>query len=451
MRGNALTGQARSEADTGESAGACANQVGYRQANKGRPELSLSCLLVERQPSTKLLARKASLNYSTSTVLTMSTDNESTFFKPRYLSDASLQEAHATNAQCEFITFLAVIQKFGIEILPITWQAMRQPIGIGATGRINEALINLHTSFAFKCVADRQKENNSEERIIQAIISEVIVLSHPSIRNHPNIVELQGICWDVVSGDKGNNKVWPVLVFEKSQYGDLYNFAMLPVGRELGFLERLKLCADIGTAISDMHVSSRLPAGPKENASLAANYISDIIHGDVKPENVLVFKDNTGAYTARVTDFGYSTQFANEDDMVSVPKSWPWCAPEHDRNKFKPAQARKMDVFSFGILCLWFLFEKYLSGITPLPREAHWAERYFQGKVITHLSKKVIGELKQEDKLLMLAKQLILAERDLDAKNQQALAQFFDVSITCNPDLRKVDLRELCSSLVSNQ
>jgi hypothetical protein len=57
--------------------------------------------------------------------------------------------------------------------------------------------------------------------------------------------------------------VWPVLVLEKSQYGDLYNFATLPVGRELCFAKRLKLCVDVGTAISDMHNNSRLLSEPK--------------------------------------------------------------------------------------------------------------------------------------------------------------------------------------------
>lgn len=71
-------------------------------------------------------------------------------------------------------------------------------------------------------------------------------------------MELQGICWDVTSDGKGDDKVWPVLVFKKTQYADLYNFVMLPVGRELCFTERLKLCIDVSTAIWDMHSNGRL-------------------------------------------------------------------------------------------------------------------------------------------------------------------------------------------------
>jgi hypothetical protein len=185
----------------------------------------------------------------------MTTD--SSFAKLRYLSDSSLPGAQATDTSYDLITFLAVIQKLQIGILPITWQAALQPIGAGATGKINEALINLHTSFAFKCVSDGQKESKADGRVIRALINEVVALGHPSIRQHPNVAELQGICWDVTTNEQGN-EVWPVLIFEKTQYGDLYNFATLPVGRELGFAKRLKLCVDVGTAVLDMHSNSTL-------------------------------------------------------------------------------------------------------------------------------------------------------------------------------------------------
>ncbi|KAF2474367.1 kinase-like protein [Lindgomyces ingoldianus] len=341
----------------------------------------------------------------------MSTDDDLTFFKPRYLSDASLESVQEADAPYDLITFLAVIQKLQVDILPTTWQAARQPIGVGATGIINEALIDLHTSFAFKRASNRQKEKQAEERIIHTLISEVIALGHPLIRKHRNIVELQGICWDIVSDDRGNDKVWPVLVFEKSQYGDLYSFATLPVGRALCVAERLKLCVDVGIAILDMHFNK-------------------IIHGDIKPENVLVFKDDAGAYTARVTDFGYSTRFAGEDDLVSVPKSWPWCAPECEHEKLKPIQARKMDVFSFGMLCLWVLFEKYLSGITP------------------HMCKSILADLKQQDRLAMLAQQLVLAERDIETDKKKALERFFSTSLARNPDERDESLSALPGLLI---
>lgn len=102
-----------------------------------------------------------------------------------------------------------------------------------------------------------------------------------------------------------------------------------------------------------------------------------------------------------------------------------------------------MDVFSFGVLCFWILFEKYLSGITLLPREAQWAKRYFQGKEKRHLSKWTLADLKQADKLVVLAQQFAQTERDIEIERKQALEWLLSTSLACNPDERAKDLREL--------
>ena len=161
----------------------------------------------------------------------------------------------ATETQYDLITFLAVVQRLQIDTLPITWQSAL-PICVGETSKVNQALVNLQTSFAFKRIVPYETEGHSEQRTFRLLINEITVLCHQSIRKHPNIIELQGICWDVPSDEK----VWPVLVFEKAEYGDLSYFTTSPVGRDLCIGERLKLCVDTGTAIMDLHFNSRLLA-----------------------------------------------------------------------------------------------------------------------------------------------------------------------------------------------
>jgi serine/threonine protein kinase len=58
---------------------------------------------------------------------------------------------------------------------------------------------------------------------------------------------------------------------------------------------------------------------------------------------------------AKVTDFGYSTIFTG-DDLIDIPISVPWNAPEHHHRGFDSIGAMKMDVYSFGLVCLWLLF-----------------------------------------------------------------------------------------------
>jgi len=81
-----------------------------------------------------------------------------------------------------------------------------------------------------------------------------------------------------------------------------------------------------------------------------------VIHGDIKPQNVLVYMDSTGKTIVKVADFGYSTLATGEAGRVLLPKSRPWNAPEHHFGQFTVAEARKTDIYSFGMLCLWILF-----------------------------------------------------------------------------------------------
>ena len=81
------------------------------------------------------------------------------------------------------------------------------------------------------------------------VCREIFAFGHPYIRNHPNVAQLQGLCWDIST----DSKVWPVLVFEKSPLGDFHDFLESPVGRNLDAARSLKLCLDVGTAIMDLH------------------------------------------------------------------------------------------------------------------------------------------------------------------------------------------------------
>lgn len=109
-----------------------------------------------------------------------------------------------------------------------------------------------------------------------------------------------------------------------------------------------------------------------------------------------------------------------------------------------------MDVFSFGMLCLWVMFEQHLSGIAPLPQDMRWAGQYFLGKEDKHLSKRVLEGLKLEDKLGLFAQQLVMAEKDLDSDKRDALVHLFSTSLTSEPDRRARSLEHLLCYFTSN-
>lgn len=142
-----------------------------------------------------------------------------------------------------FVAILGLAQRLNIDFLPITWQAPLGPIGRGGQAGINQALINIQISFAFKHFDYKWRDPFRE------IAQEMVVLSHRVIRDHKHIVRLEGICWDI----RSSTQVRPVLVFQKTDLGDFHKFSKSEKFKSLSTEDKLNLCADVGIAIRDMH------------------------------------------------------------------------------------------------------------------------------------------------------------------------------------------------------
>jgi len=154
----------------------------------------------------------------------------------------------------------------------------------------------------------------------------------------------------------------------------------------------------------------------------------DIVHGDIKPQNVLVFKDQNGMYIARVTDFGYSTVYAGEDDLIQLTLTRPWNAPEHDRGgrSFTPLEAQLADNFSLGMLFVWILFEPYLSGATKLPPEV---EAWAVGDFSESRDEDTLADLKDAGTLFEFAQRMLSIEPTLDDHAKARLEEFLSIHL----------------------
>ena len=187
------------------------------------------------------------------TANSQSTNWEYSSLMQRSLSEVQIAQKTIKDMRYNFLSFLATVRALDLEILTITWQSARKPIGIGGTSSVRQAQANIQTSLAFKCVKEKEKREKEDAELFQMLTNEVIVLSHPAIREHHNVAQLQGICFDVTSAEE----VWPVLVLEKSEFGDLHNFADMPLWNELDVHEKIRLCVQIGDAIGEMHSTSK--------------------------------------------------------------------------------------------------------------------------------------------------------------------------------------------------
>ena len=169
----------------------------------------------------------------------------------------STDQRDGSSTHHEFLRCLGVAQYFKVDLLPIIWQPASKLLGLGATAQLHQAPVNLHTDFAFKRFVGSQRCFSAEEKkkYFRALVQEITILSIPTIRSHPNIINLMGLCWDV---EPETGSVWPVPIFEKSQYGNLRAFMQNGVGRCLDLRRRLELCADIARAVICLHANGDL-------------------------------------------------------------------------------------------------------------------------------------------------------------------------------------------------
>lgn len=135
-------------------------------------------------------------------------------------------EADQSALQLAFLDFLDAAQFFMIDCMPIRWQSGLEPVGIGGTATIFQRHVNKETALTFKRVHVEKLSLNDYVSALRVLRSELETLGNRQIRACMNIAHLNGICWDF-----RGSLVWPVLVFEKSTYGDLKRFMQSDEGR----------------------------------------------------------------------------------------------------------------------------------------------------------------------------------------------------------------------------
>ena len=176
-------------------------------------------------------------------------------------SDHPVSRASNRLAHPDLITFLVAVQQRQIDFVPVTWQEGLGLIGQGGTAHISQAQVNNKISFAFKR-ALRDKFSGCDEdpsSIYEVLTVDILVLTHPAIRDHPNIVNLIGFCWEITDG----NQVYPVIVLEKAVGGDLKGWATSLDAGIVSFEAKLGLCIDIANALQVLHNNSECPCRVK--------------------------------------------------------------------------------------------------------------------------------------------------------------------------------------------
>jgi hypothetical protein len=172
---------------------------------------------------------------------------------PTALSKSAVTRRLARHESGDLISFLAVAHCHSLTISPLMWQLSLGAIGRGGTAEVRQRYLNLKYSIAFKLPATSKSASELSQEY-RVLMSEVHTLCNAYTRNHPNIVNLEAICWNF-QPDTGD--AWPVLLFEKAHNGDLCQFLNSQAGRLLDTRQRMVICQDIATGLRCLHIHGK--------------------------------------------------------------------------------------------------------------------------------------------------------------------------------------------------
>jgi len=185
-----------------------------------------------------------------------------------------------------------------------------------------------------------QGQSSHNSKLLRSLAKEYQILKTEPLAKHQNLVTAYGCCWQTLP--TGPSQPTPALVLEGTTLGDLSNFNR---SRSLTLRERLMLGMDITSGLDALHTYG-------------------VVHGDLKPNNILVFNLRGRGYTAKLADFGSAVLLSETTFPCRAPSGTkvyraPECADESARLSGRDGLV-KTDLFSLGITMAFLLIGSHI-------------------------------------------------------------------------------------------
>lgn len=192
---------------------------------------------------------------------------------------------------------------------------------------------------------------SGNSKLLRSLAKEYQILKSKQLAKHKNIVTAYGCIWQTLPSpytghsqptpSVGQPQPTPALVLDGTTLGDLLNFSR---SRFLTLRERIWLCLDITSGLSAIHTHG-------------------VIHGDLKPNNILIFRSPGQRYTAKLADFGSAILLSETKFPCQVPPGTKiYRAPEcaDGSNRLDREGLVKTDLFSLGVTLAFLLIGNHL-------------------------------------------------------------------------------------------
>ncbi|KAH9232156.1 hypothetical protein K456DRAFT_1870302 [Colletotrichum gloeosporioides 23] len=136
----------------------------------------------------------------------------------------------------------------------------------------------------------------------------------------------------------------PALVLEYAEHGSLKTFQ--EQGGGSSFVDQIQISIDTAEGLKALHDCG-------------------IIHGDVKPSNLLVCRHETRSFIVKLSGFGFSL---SSGDTHIIGHSEFFCAPESYGENIRPPYLKQLDIYCYG-LTLLTIFESGSAFYDNFPTE----------------------------------------------------------------------------------
>jgi serine/threonine protein kinase len=222
---------------------------------------------------------------------------------------------------------------------------------------------------------------------------EIENLCHPGLYGHPNIIKILGwgLCLDTLEDPMALEPRVPLLVLERADFtlGQLIDTEELACrhGHCQTHHPQLAILKDIGRGLDAIHGAG-------------------LIHGDIKLENILIFR-NVEGYTAKLSDFGLTIAAYSdgESDKLPMYRGTPrWCPPAGS-TWYKHQDLFAFDHFAYGLVA-WCIFASLCHS--PLPPEGHIDPENEEQYAASRILETCISQVSKRHSVVPLPVQLCL-------------------------------------------
>ncbi|KAH8647689.1 kinase-like domain-containing protein [Xylariales sp. PMI_506] len=209
-------------------------------------------------------------------------------------------------------------------------------------------------------------EGGLQHAALTSIIQELRILAHTKLRDHPNLPHVLGVFFQEEHRPAG---IRPCVVFDLA-LSDLQQYLSARAAVDIPSTELIRLAAEIASGLGALHACG-------------------LVHGDIKPDNVLLYMRKNNM-TAAVADLG--TCGASSQPESRINGSQWYCAPEYyDGSPFSDhANKPPRDVYNYGLV-LWSMMIRCRELPFPITDKAY-AIQHDKDYTATYLLERIPSE-----------------------------------------------------------